>query len=62
MEGRLPVQASNSNQQPTGTIESKRSKEDSISDGNGNENLNVTRKYNFISFVLLHDYFNSLNF
>ena len=29
-------------------------------DGNGNEN--VTRKYIFISFVLLRDYFNSLNF
>ena len=29
-------------------------------DGSGNEN--VTRKYNFISFVLLRDYFNSLNF
>ena len=28
--------------------------------GNGNEN--VTWKYNFISFVLLRDYFNSLNF
>ena len=29
-------------------------------DVNGNEN--VTRKYFFISFVLLRDYFNSLNF
>ena len=29
-------------------------------DGNGNEN--VTRKYIFILFVLLRDYFNSLNF
>ena len=29
-------------------------------DGNGNEN--VTRKYIFLSFVLLRDYFNSLNF
>ena len=32
----------------------------SYDDGNGNEN--VTRKYIFISFVLLRDYFNSLNF
>ena len=30
------------------------------SDDDGNEN--VTRKYIFISFVLLRDYFNSLNF
>ena len=30
--------------------------------GNGNGNENVTRKYIFISFVLLRDYFNSLNF
>ena len=29
-------------------------------DGNGNEN--VTSKYNFISFVLLRDYFNLINF
>ena len=29
-------------------------------DGNGNEN--VTRKYIFISFLLLRDYFNSFNF
>ena len=39
---------------------SKREKYTIGSDGNGNEN--VTRKYNFISFVLLRDYFNSLNF
>ena len=32
----------------------------SSDDGNGNEN--VTWKYKFISFVLLRDYFNSLNF
>ena len=29
-------------------------------DGNGNEN--IIRKYIFIAFVLLRDYFNSLNF
>ena len=32
----------------------------SLSNEDGNEN--VTRKYIFISFVLLRDYFNSLNF
>ena len=31
-------------------------------DGDGNGNENITRKYIFISFVLLRDYFNSLNF
>ena len=31
-------------------------------DTNGNGNEKVTRKYIFISFVLLRDYFNSLNF
>ena len=31
-------------------------------DGNGNGNENATWKYIFISFVLLRDYFNSLNF
>ena len=33
-----------------------------LSSDNGNGNENVTWKYNFISFVLLRDYFNSLNF
>ena len=43
------------NNQPSQSIGSL-----SNDDGNGNEN--VTRKYIFISFVLLRDYFNSLNF
>ena len=34
----------------------------SLSNDDGNSNENVTRKYIFISFVLLRDYFNSLNF
>ena len=34
----------------------------SLSNDDGNGNGNVSRKYNFISFVLLRDYFNSLNF
>ena len=34
----------------------------SLSNDHGNGNENVTRKYIFISFVLLRDYFNSLNF
>ena len=34
----------------------------SLSNDDGNGNENVTRKYFFISFVLLPDYFNSLNF
>ena len=34
----------------------------SWSNDDGNSNGNVTWKYNFISFVLLRDYFNSLNF
>ena len=33
-----------------------------MQDGNTNANENVTWKYNFISFVLLRDYFNSFNF
>ena len=33
----------------------------SLSNDDGNGNENVTRKYIFISFVLLRDYFNSLN-
>ena len=35
---------------------------ESVSNDDGNGNENVTRKYIFISFVLLLDYFNSLNF
>ena len=38
------------------------SNDDGDGNGNGNGNENVTRKYIFISFVLLRDYFNSLNF
>ena len=34
----------------------------SLSNDDGNGNENVTWKYISISFVLLHDYFNSLNF
>ena len=34
----------------------------SLSNDDGNGNENVTRKHIFISFVLLRDYFNSLNF
>ena len=34
----------------------------SLSNDDGNGNENVTRRYIFISFVLLRDYFNSLNF
>ena len=34
----------------------------SLSNNDGNGNENITRKYIFISFVPLHDYFNSLNF
>ena len=34
----------------------------SLSNDESNGNENVTWKYNFISFVLLRDYFNSLNF
>ena len=34
----------------------------SLSNDDGNGNENVTRKYIFISFVLLRDCFNSLNF
>ena len=34
----------------------------SLSNNDGNGNENVTRKYIFISFVLVRDYFNSLNF
>ena len=34
----------------------------SLSNDDGNGNENVTQKYIFISFVLLRDYFNSLNF
>ena len=34
----------------------------SLSNDDGNCNENVTRKYIFISFVLLRDYFNSFNF
>ena len=34
----------------------------SLSNDDGNGNKNVTQKYIFISFVLLLDYFNSLNF
>ena len=34
----------------------------SLSNDDGSGNENVTRKYIFISFVLLRDYFNSLNF
>ena len=34
----------------------------SLSNDVGNGNENVTRKYTFISFGLLRDYFNSLNF
>ena len=34
----------------------------SLSNDDGNGNKNVTWKYNFMSFVLLRDYFNSLNF
>ena len=34
----------------------------SLSNDDGNGNENVTRKYIFTSFVLLRDYFNSLNF
>ena len=34
----------------------------SLSHDEGNGNENVTRKYIFISFVLLREYFNSLNF
>ena len=34
----------------------------SLSNDDGNGNENVTWKYNFISFVLLRDNFNSLNF
>ena len=30
----------------------------SLSKDDGNTNKNVTRNYHFISFVLLHDYFN----
>ena len=33
-----------------------------LSDDDGNGNENITRKYIFVSFVLLRDYFNSLNF
>ena len=35
---------------------------ESLSNDVGNGNENVTRKYVFISFVLLRNYFNSLNF
>ena len=34
----------------------------SLSNDDGNGNENVRRKYIFISFVLLRDYFNTLNF
>ena len=34
----------------------------SLSNDDGKGNENITRKYIFISFVLLRDYFNSLNF
>ena len=34
----------------------------SLSNDDGNGNENVTRKYIFISFVLLRDYFNSFSF
>ena len=34
----------------------------SLSNDDANGNVNVTRKYIFISFVLLQDYFNSLSF
>ena len=34
----------------------------SLSNDDGNGNENVTRKYIFLSFALLRDYFNSLNF
>ena len=34
----------------------------SLSNNDGNGNENVTWKYIFISFVLLRNYFNSLNF
>ena len=34
----------------------------SLSNDDGNGNENVSRKYIFISFVLLRDYFNSFNF
>ena len=34
----------------------------SLSNDDGNGNENATRKYIFISFVLLRDYYNSLNF
>ena len=34
----------------------------SLSNDDGNGHENVTRKYIFISFLLLCDYFNSLNF
>ena len=50
-----PLQKKKINNQPSQSIGSL-----SNDDGNGNEN--VTRKYIFISFVLLRDYFNSLNF
>ena len=33
----------------------------SLSSDDGNGNKNVTSKYNFVSFVLLLHYFNSLN-
>ena len=38
------------------------SAEGSLSNDDGNGNKNVTRKYIFISFVQLRDYFHSLNF
>ena len=34
----------------------------SLSNDHGNDNENVTQNYIFFSFVLLRDYFNSLNF
>ena len=40
----------------------RRTLKGSLSNNDGNGNENVTRKYIFISFVLLRDYFNSLNF
>ena len=49
---RLPIQHFVQNVSTTSTSLSK-------DDGNGNEN--ITRKYIFISFVPLRDYFNSLN-
>ena len=44
------------------TIERPFAQLESLSNDDGNGNENVTRKYIFISFVLLRDYFNSLNF